>query len=184
MWPFTKPRDPFDEALKANLDKDFSVFAARDDAPKLKDIEAFEQWSGFRLPDDFRNYSCSKLGGIYVEVKDSVWPRAKKFEVGPFWTFLYGFFVYSFSPECPPWMNIRLETEKFRAGSKTLYVPCLKVMGDPDIYCFDERGLVRRWNHETGEAVPEDKTFTQVFEHEFSELKKRKVRKLAETKTV
>jgi hypothetical protein len=183
MWPFKKTRNSFNEALTANVDKDFSVFAAGDDAPTLKDIEAFEKWAGFRLPDDFRNYSCSKLGGIYVDVKESVWPRPKKFEVGPFWSFLYGFFVYGFSPNCPEWMNIRLQTEQFRAESQTRCVPFLKVTMDPDIYCFDEKGMARRWNHETREALSVDKTFTQIFEEEFAELKKRKERKLAESKT-
>ncbi|HXS67379.1 MAG TPA: SMI1/KNR4 family protein [Candidatus Polarisedimenticolia bacterium] len=184
MWPFKKPRDPFDEARTANIDKDFSVFAAGEDAPTLKDIEAFEKWAGFRLPDDFRKYSCSKLGGIYVEVKESVWPRLKKFEVAPFWSALYGFFVYAFSPNCPEWMNIRLQTEQFRAESQTNYMPFLKVMMDADIYCFDENGVARRWNHETLEALPVGKTFTQIFEEEFAELKKRKERKLAELKKV
>jgi len=184
MWPFKKTQDSFDEALKANLDKDLSVFAAGDDAPKLKDIETFEQWVGFRLPEDFRNYSCSKLGGIYIDVKENVWPRPKKFEVAPFWSFLYGFFVHSFSSKCPEWMNIRLQTERFRAETHTSYVPCLKVIMDPNIYCFDERGTVRRWDHETGRAEPLDKTFTGVFEHELQELKKRKEQKLTESKTV
>jgi hypothetical protein len=41
----------------------------------------------------------------------------------------------------------------------------------------------RRWDHETGEAKPVDKTFTQAFAHEVERLRQRKDRKKSERTT-
>jgi hypothetical protein len=182
MWPFNRKQDLIDEALQKHLDKDFLVVAAWNDAPPRKDLEDFEQIIGFRLPEDFRNFSCSKLGGLYVEAKETVWPRPKKYEAGPFWSFLYGFFVYSFSSKAPEWMSIQRQTEQFRSASNTTYVPCLKISMDADIFCLDGQGMLRRWEHETGEAPLQNKTFSQLVVQEIVELRKRKDQKVAESK--
>jgi hypothetical protein len=51
-----------------------------------------------------------------------------------------------------------------------------------NVYCFDPDGAVRRWDHETSEAVIIDKTFVAVFAEELSELRKRKEKMKAEKK--
>jgi hypothetical protein len=182
MWPFTKKPDAFAEALRAYIDKDFDVFTAGADAPNPKEIQDFETATGVRLPQDFRDYSTSRLGGAYVQAKEAVWPRPTEHQIAPFWSFLYGIFVFGFSRAIPESMDIRVQTELFRRESGTLYVPCLKRLMDPDIYCFDNEGILRRWDHETQEAAPQDLTFTQLFAQELAELRKRKDRKLAENK--
>jgi hypothetical protein len=122
----------------------------------------------------------SPLGGAYMDVKEHILPRTKEYAVGPFWSFLYGMFVFGFAKDIPDWMDIRIYTRKFREDTKTSLVAFLKILGGADLYCFDEHGSVRRWDHETGEAQQVEKSFLEVFAHEVEQLRKRKDRKKAE----
>lgn len=79
-------------------------------------------------------------------------------------------------------MDIRIQTGHFSEMMKGRYVPFLKVIGDANVYCFDENQLVQRFQHETGEMEPVPKKFTEVLDFEVAELRKRKDRKLSETK--
>ncbi len=178
MWPFNSKSD-FDAVLRKNLDGDFSVFACGKGAPPESTIRDFEKEIGFSLPDDFREFSKSPLGGVYIEVKEGIWPRPKPYAVGPFWSFLYAMFTFAFGRDIPEWMDIRAQTREFRRDTRTALVPFLKIMGDADVYCFDERGTVRRWDHETGDAPALQMTFSEVFAFEVGELKERKERKKA-----
>jgi hypothetical protein len=182
MWPF-KSKPGYDAILKQHIDGDFSTFACGKDAPDESVIRKFEQEIGFELPQEFRAFSMSPLGGVYIEVNREIWPRAKEFEVGPFWSFLYGMFVFGFGKDIPEWMDIRIHTQKFRQDTGTALVPFLKVLGDADVYCFDEKGAVRQWNHETGETPLADKNFREVFIHEVEQLRERKARKKSERVT-
>jgi hypothetical protein len=101
-------------------------------------------------------------------------------DVGPFWSFLHGMFVFGFGKNIPDWMDIRLHTREFRQNTQTTLVPFLKVLGDANVYCFDEKGVVRRWDHESAEAPLIGKAFPEIFAYEVEELKKRKDRKKAE----
>lgn len=89
-------------------------------------------------------------------------------------------YVMGFGRNIPDWMDIRVQTREFRQDTQTSFVPFLKVLCDADVYCFDERGAVRRWDHETGEAPLIHKAFPEVFAHEVEELRKQKDRKKAE----
>lgn len=179
MWPFHRKLG-YKAILEQHIDGDFSVFACGKDAPTEGVIQQFEREVGFQLPKEFRKFSMSPLGGIYIEVKEHIWPRAKEYAVGPFWSILYGMFIFGFGKKVPGWMDIRLHTPKFRENTKSSLVPFLKILGDADVYCFDERGLVVRWDHGTGQANLVDKSFLEVFAHELEELRKRKDRKKAE----
>src|SRR5216684_4812328 len=176
MWPFNR-KSEYKAILDKYIDGDFSLFACGKDAPVEAAIQKFEQEIGFQLPQEFRAFSMSPLGGIYIDVKEQVWPRAKEYAVAPFWSFLYGIFVFGFGTDIPDWMDIRIHTAKFREDTKTALVPFLKVLGDADVYCFDEHGAARRWDHETGEAPLVEKSFRKVFAHEVEQLKQRKDRK-------
>lgn len=179
MWWSSKAID-FEAILRKHMDGEFSVFACGKDAPSETDIAAFERDIGYALPSDFRNFSKSQLGGLYVEVKEEVWPRAAKFEVGPFWSFLYGLAVYGFSPEIPEWMDMRRQADLFRRATDSTHVPFLKIMCDADLYCFGSDGRILRWEHETGEFRPVDGRFAELLDLELGELKTRKERKKAE----
>ncbi len=118
------------------------------------------------------------LGGLYLEVKEEVWPRAKPLEVGPFWSFLYGLAVYGFAHDIPEWMDMRRQAEAFRGAVGDTNVPFLKIMADPDLYCKD--GRISQWSHETGEFRAVDKSFAELLDFELAELKTRKERKKAQ----
>lgn len=178
MW--WKKGPDFEAILRKHVDGELSLFACGENAPSEADIAAFETDIGFRLPDEFRTYSLSPLGGLYVEVKEEVWPRAKEFEVGPFWSFLYGLAVYGFAHDIPEWMNMRRQTEAFRQATGRTHVPFLKVMGDANLYCFGSDGLISRWDHETGDLHAVEKRFGELIDSELAELKARKERKKAQ----
>jgi hypothetical protein len=160
--------------LDRYLDGHFAVFAG---AAAESDVRAFEQAAGCRLPQDFVDFSISPYGGIYIAVKEEIWPRPTAHAVGPFWSFLYGMHAMGFAKDCPDWMSIRQGRETFQQQSGLDAVPCLRVIGDADVYCFDARGAVVRWHHETDELEPQRKTFAEIFAHELAELKSRKERK-------
>jgi hypothetical protein len=188
-----EPTD-FEAILRKHMDGEFSLFACgAEGAPSEADIAAFETTIGFALPGEFRAFSKSPLGGLYVEVKEEIWPRPKEFDVGPFWSFLYGLFVYGFGREIPEWMDIRRQAEAFRRETEawmdlqpeafrreSKQVPFLKIIGDADVYCFGEDGRIARWSHETGEFEAEDRSFSEVLDFELGELKARKERKKVE----
>src|SRR5215471_1979543 len=113
MWPF-KRKSEYQTVLDKYMDGDLRVFACGKDAPAESVIQQFERQIGFQLPKDFRAFSMSPLGGVYIEVKEQVWPRAKAYDVAPFWSFLYGMFVFGFGKDIPDWMDIRVHTPKFR----------------------------------------------------------------------
>jgi hypothetical protein len=47
-----------------------------------------------KVPSEIRAFGTRSI--YYVKAKEQVWPRAKEFAVGPFWSFLYGMFVFGF----------------------------------------------------------------------------------------
>jgi hypothetical protein len=169
----------FEEILARHRDGDFKMFAAGEDAPPVEVIEAFEKTLGYELPPDFRDFSTSWLGGLYIEAKEEVWPRAKPYDVGPFWSFLYGMMVYGFGEDIPEWMDMRLETPKFQQETGVSHVPFLKIIGDADVYCFTAQQSIVRWDHETGEFTPIDGSFTEILDIELGKLRERKDRKKA-----
>lgn len=161
----------------------YSVFAQQGNEPSAVQLETFEAEIGFRLPDDFRAFALHPLGGLYIEVKESLWPRAERYAVGPFWSFLRGFFIYSLSGQAPEWMQIRRVRQEFADAGHANLVPFLKVIGDTDPYCFTSDGRVVIHRHETPDD-PETVTgnFGDIVMKQLHELEERKNRKLAAKK--
>ncbi len=116
------------------IDEDFSLFACGEDAPQRNDLNKFEKRYKIKLPNDFKDYSLSPLGGLSIEVKEDIWPRPKQLEVGPFWSFLYGLEVFGFAADIPEWMDIDIQTNVFTNQTHNDYIPFMKVIGDADIY--------------------------------------------------
>jgi hypothetical protein len=107
-WPlegekqvFWKTGDETKEILDRHLDRDFYCVAAEDDAPSEKAVQAVATEFGCRLSKEFLVHSTGRFAGVYVEVKEEVWPRNEELAVAPFWSFLYGVFVYGLSSEVP-----------------------------------------------------------------------------------
>ncbi|HYW71753.1 MAG TPA: SMI1/KNR4 family protein [Pyrinomonadaceae bacterium] len=164
----------------------FEVFACQGHEPSDKDVRTFEGEVGFSLPDEFREFTKSSLGGLYMAVRESLWPRPQEYAVGPFWSFLYGLMVYGMAEDIPDFLDVRIQYREFLTfreseSDTTPLVPFLKVIGDPDIYCFDRTGQIVRWQHEEpDELKPVELTFSQLLMREIQELEDRKERKIQE----
>jgi hypothetical protein len=167
-------QDQTKKILDKYLDEDFACFASGDAAPSKSALAALAKRLGVQFPDEFIQHSTSEWGGIYIEVKEEIWPRPKPYEVGPFWSFLYAMFIYGISAEIPDWMNLELAADEFRTDTGHQMVPFLKIVGDANVYCFDANGKIVCWDHETDEFEKIDKSFFNLFEDEVRELKARK----------
>jgi hypothetical protein len=171
--------DDYFPILQRHLEQEqYQLIACGANAPTVEEIDSFALQVGARLPFEFVDFSVSRIGGLYVAVKEELWPRPKPYDVGPFWSMLYGMYVYGFAAGIPDFMNIRIQTAAFRQQSGTNLVPCIKIIGDANLYGFDPEGTLFQWDHETGESVPVKKTFLETLEFEIAELAKRKVKKL------
>jgi len=128
---------------------DYEVFSAKGCEAGETDICPFEDRIGFRLPDEFRDFSKSYLGGIYMAAKESIWPRPKAGDVGPYWSFMYGFIVFGFSKEAPEIIDIRARLDEFEAiFGKIGFVPFMMLIGSADRFCFDSSGQIVEFSHE------------------------------------
>jgi hypothetical protein len=158
----------------------YEVVAQQGSEPTAEDLEEFEGEVGFRLPDEFREFALHPLGGLYMQVKETIWPAPREFDVGPFWTFLRGLMVYGLSSEAPDWLQLRPAWRELGESGGGGLVPFLKLLGDADPYCFTPEGRIAIWRHETpDEPEPVDgATFSEVLMKEIRELDERKARKL------
>jgi hypothetical protein len=119
------------------------------------------------------------LGGLYMAVREEVWPRPKPLDVGPFWSFLYGLKVFGIASDIPDWLDIRVQWRQFRDSGFGDLVPFLQVVCDSNLYCFDVEGNIIYWDHEEpDERRIVDEQFSDVLLREIHELDKRKDRKL------
>jgi hypothetical protein len=160
----------------------YNICACGENAPSINEIKKFEKEIGYKLPNDFKEFSISSLGGIYVEVKEEIWPRAKAYDVGPFWSFLYGVVVYGFSSEIPDWMNIKKIANDFRNETESDFTPFMKIIGDADVYCFGKNSKIYQWSHETNEFEEINKTFIELLDYELGALEDRKEKKKEQIK--
>lgn len=114
-----------------------------------------------------------------MAVKEELWPRARKYDVGPFWSFLYGLMVYGLSPQAPDWLQISNAWRRMSERGYPQLVPFLKVIGGPDPYCFTQDEKIVIWRHETP-GVPEEvtKSFFEVVMFEICALEQRKEQKV------
>lgn len=152
---------------------DYHLVAARENAPSKEEVKALAADYGVILPKSYIAHATGFYGSPYLEVKEDIWPRPQLFDVGPFWSFLYGLFVYAFSEEAPDWMNTRVATEEFRSKGHEV-MPILKIVGDADIYCLNSKGTIQRYRHEEDIFEPYDGGFFDLLREEVLELEQRR----------
>ncbi len=157
----------------------FNVLAQRGIEPTLEDFRKFEAEVGFELPEDFREYTLHPLGGLYMEVKEDIWPRPKTNDVGPLWSFAYGFRVYSLCDKAPDWLSIRHAVKELRDRDVPDLVPFLKLISLTERYCFTPDQKIVLWvpNDEPEEVA---QSFSEIVMKAIHELEERKDMKLAE----
>jgi hypothetical protein len=164
----------------------FNVFACSGNEPNESDVAAFESIIGHMLPSDFREFTMSPLGGLYMEVKEELWPPAKQFDVGPFWSFLRGIKVFGIADGMPEWLDIREQYRQLAEFGFPTLVPFLQIAGDANLYCFTPTNEIVLWDHEVPDEPEHVKeTFASLLIREIRELENRKEQKLrGEDKTI
>jgi hypothetical protein len=179
-------KDKTMEILRTYLDSDFKVFPMAPRKTTLAEIKEVELELAVQFPPEFIAHLLGEgtevLGerGLYIEVKEEVWPRPQKFDVGPFWTFLYGLYTYTAIKDSENWMQLTHAAREFTEHTGLKAVPIIKIIGDADGYCINEVGEIVQYEHETNTLVKTNMNFWEVFEKELKELRERKDRKLHE----
>jgi hypothetical protein len=171
------PEDQTKAILDRHLDGDFMVFPMADTPTSLNQIEVIAKKHGVIYPSELAAHICGHFPGMYLEVKEEIWPRAKEYDVGPFWSFLYGLHSYTSAPASDPWMRLDSAAEEFQKGSGLIAAPVLKILGDADLYCVDSRGQLVQYDHELNELQQVNLNYWQLLEREIAELCERKERK-------
>lgn len=171
------PADETSAILGRHLDGDFKVFPMADTATSPGQLAAIGSKYGVKYPAEFVAHVCGRFPGLYVEVKEEVWPRPEAYDVGPFWTFLYALHTYTSAPESDDWMRLDVAAEAFQRDTELAAAPILRIVGDANLYCVDPTGAIVRFDHETNELEPVKMNFWQLLEHETSELRARKDQK-------
>ncbi len=166
-----------------NYDKQtYQVVACMGNEPAEETVKSFENQYNIKLPEDFREFTMSPLGGLYMEVREEIWPRAKAYDVGPFWSFCRGIIVYGIADNIPEFLDIRVRTEMLHREGFTDYIPFLSIIGNGDeIFCFDkDNNIVLLDYYLTGEATPVEGDFAECLMKQISELEERKNMKIRE----
>lgn len=164
-----------------NYDKNtYQVVACMGNEPSESDISEFEKSIGSMLPQEFREFTMSPLGGLYMNVREEVWPQAKQFDIGPFWSFCRGIIVYGIAKEIPDFLDIRVKTKELHEAGFTGYIPFLSIIGNGDeIFCFDKKGnIVILDYYQTGETASIEGSFSDCLMKQIEELEERKNKKV------
>jgi hypothetical protein len=167
------------DIFRKYLDADFRVTPLAQTPVSREQIASIGARFGVVYPPELADHVCGRFPGIYLEVRAEIWPRPKPYEVGPFWSFLYGLHTYTSAPESEPWMRLDHAAETFRAETKLHAVPVLKIEGDADLFCVDAKGALCQFRHETNELEPVEGDYWALLEREVAQLRKRKDRKKA-----
>ena len=164
-----------------NYDKQtYQIVACMGNEPSEHDIKKFEHQYGINLPADFREFTMSPLGGLYMEVREEIWPRAKQYDIGPFWSFCRGIIVYGIANGIPDFLDIREKTKELHDEGFTGFIPFLSIIGNGDeIFCFDkDNNIVLLDCYTTGEAAPVEGAFSDCLMKQIAELEERKNKKI------
>lgn len=170
------------ELMQGHLDDSgaYDVMSSRDSAPSEHALRAVGDSLGCRFPDEFIAHATNEYGGVYIAVNEEVWPRPKEGDVGPSWSFLYGLFTYNIADNIPDFMNLETNARQFQEETKHKIVPFMKIIGNADVYCFDQDGNVVRWDHELNEIAEWGLSFFDVLDFELGELSERKEQAIAD----
>lgn len=158
----------------------YQVVACMGNEPSEQDIKNFENQYQINLPADFREFTMSPLGGLSMEVREEIWPRAKLYDVGPFWSFCRGITVYGIADEIPEFLDIRVKTKALHDDGFTDFIPFLSIIGNSDeIFCFDKDNQIILLDYYTTEkATPVGGAFSDFLMKQIEELEKRKNMKI------
>lgn len=134
-------------------------------------LAEFEKALDFRFPAPFREFTLSALGGLYIEVREEIWPRpAVSDERG--WRDHYGLKIFGLCAPIPEWLDLREEIMGLPEEEGDL-IPFMAVVGSDDRYCYDLDGTILRWSPD-GTRQPEALEFADLVMRELRELETRR----------
>ncbi len=106
----------------------YQIVACMWNEPSEQDIKNFENQYGVNLPGDFGEFTMSPLGGLYMEVREEVWLRAKQYDIGPFWSFCHGIIVYGIANGIPDfWTFVKKQKNCTMKDLPILFHSCLSL---------------------------------------------------------
>lgn len=148
----------------------YRVMASGASAFNESRMEEFERALGCALPDDFRSFTMSSLGGLYVEAREDVWRRPRA-NARPSWKDQFGLKVFGLAAPIPEWLDLREEILALPEEDADL-IPFMARVGLAERYCFDlDHRIVRRFSDGRREML--QVTFGELLERELSELQQR-----------
>lgn len=162
--------DEFKDLLRTFDQVSFRVMAGGSAAPTEARMEGFESALGCRLPEEFREFTLSPLGGFYLEAREDVWPRPKP-NAKASWRDQFGLKVFGLAAPIPEWLDLREEIMLLPEDDGDL-IPFMAWVGVKDRFCFDLDGqIVLRLADGQRELV--GLTFAQLLRRELDLLKHR-----------
>jgi hypothetical protein len=75
--------DDFFERLNKVADSDLWLFCSADNPPSMRQFDALEKRLQWKFPKAYRAFIL-RFGGAILEANERVWPRPKRWEVGPY----------------------------------------------------------------------------------------------------
>ena len=173
------PSDRTSDLLGQHFDADFTAFPMAEHTATREMVAEIGERCGVVYPPEFIAHVTGRFPGLYVAVKEEVWPRPRPLDVGPFWTFLYG--VHSFTPVAASedWMRLDIAAERFKAQTGLSAAPVLRVIGDSNVFCISADGRLQEFDHELNSLTPLDLNFWDLLDRELAALADRKKRRLA-----
>ncbi len=153
------------------LDEDFQAFVGSHNPPSEAMIVDVERLLGVHFPAQYRAF-LTEWGAMELEVKEDVWPRPKPFDVGPAWSFDYGFLILGIGSDIPEHLDVASVTEELRRemGLAPGIVPFLRWVGEGDYYCFDRNENVCYWSAEEGTCEIQQTNFIKTVIRYIDEL--------------
>ena len=122
------------------LGDDFRLWSSLRRPPDAAAIAAAEARAGFPFPPEYREL-LARVGALYLDVNESVWPRPAEFEVRPLWQMCFGFWVHGVHD------HPDLDVTANRVGD---FWPVLRIagLGLADAVGYDRNGRLSRLTDE------------------------------------
>jgi hypothetical protein len=141
-------------------------------APSETRLDAFEKNLDCRLPQEFREFTLSPLGGLYVEVLEDLWPRSEPSSESS--CLQYGLKVFGLAAPIPEWLDLREEILRLPEAEGDL-IPFMARTGTDDRYCFDLDGQIVFWSARDGDREVSSLSFYSLLRQELAELERRRL---------
>lgn len=155
----------------------YRLMASGRAAPTEERLAAFESSIDFVFPDEFRRFTLSPMGGLYLEVYEELWARPTAYEGDEDWRSLYSLQCFGIAAGVPEWLDLREELNALPPEESDL-VPFFARGIEPVRYCFDMDHQIVRWSPKDGSRVVSKFGFFEFLLSEIEALEERRQRLL------